>query len=67
MQTKTLRQPSPSTQRSTVTSVKDDERWIKNVIRQEHLKPLEVSKDYVLDYEKREKQNADHLSSQVGE
>lgn len=43
----------------------DDAKWIKKVIQQEHIKPLEVSKDYVLEYERRERENADRLSSQV--
>lgn len=43
----------------------DDAKWIKKVIQQEHIKPLEVAKDYVLDYESRERENADRLSNQV--
>lgn len=38
---------------------------MKSVIQQEHLKPLEVSKDYVLEYERRERENADRLANQV--
>jgi len=43
----------------------DDARWIKKVIEQEHIKPLEVSKDYVLEYERREKENQERLAAQV--
>lgn len=43
----------------------EDARWIKKVIEQEHIKPLEVSKDYVLEYEKREKENQERLTAQV--
>lgn len=43
----------------------DDARWIKKVIEQEHIKPLEVSKDYVLEYERREKENQERLTAQV--
>lgn len=43
----------------------DDSKWIKNVIQQEHIKPLEVSKDFVLEYEAREKENQDRLTTQV--
>jgi len=43
----------------------DDARWMRKVIEQEHIKPLEVNKDYVLEYEKREKENQDRLASQV--
>ncbi len=43
----------------------NDAKWIKRVIQQEHVKPLEVAKDYVLEYEKREQQNAERLTEQV--
>ncbi len=43
----------------------DDEKWIKKVIQQEHIKPLEVSKDFVLEYERREKENNERLTHQV--
>ena len=38
---------------------------MKKVINEENIKPLEVSRDYVLDYEKKERENADRLSNQV--
>ncbi|RYG58496.1 hypothetical protein EON64_21260 [archaeon] len=68
LQTKTLRQDSAVSSRHVpqASTLKEDARWIKTVIQQEHLKPLEVSRDFVLDFEKRERENADHLSSQVG-
>ena len=43
----------------------EDAKWIKTVIQQEHIKPLEVSKDYVLEYERREKENEARLTAQV--
>ncbi len=62
MQTKSTKQASPPKKPN---HKDDDSRWIKSVIQQEHIKPLEVSKDYVLDYEKNEKENAERLTSQV--
>lgn len=35
------------------------------MIQQEHIKPLEVTKDFVLEYEKREKENNERLTHQV--
>ena len=43
----------------------DDAKWMKKVIQQEHIKPLEVNKDYVLDYERRERENEERLTMQV--
>ena len=43
----------------------EDAKWIKQVIQQEHIKPLEVNKQYVLEYEAREKENALRLQNQV--
>jgi len=43
----------------------DDAKWMKKVIQQEHIKPLEVNKDYVLEYERREKENEERLTMQV--
>lgn len=43
----------------------EDEKWIKKVIQQEHIKPLEVSKDFVLEYERREQENNERLTHQV--
>ena len=67
LQTKTLRQESSNSSRHPpqASSLKEDSRWIKTVIQQEHLKPLEVSRDFVLDFERRERENADHLANQV--
>lgn len=55
------------TQKSTIRPnyTEDDEKWIKKVIQQEHVKPLEVSKDFVLEYERRERENNDRLTQQV--
>jgi hypothetical protein len=38
---------------------------MKKVIESEHVKPLQVSKQYVLEYENKEKENAERLTSQV--
>jgi len=43
----------------------DDAKWMKKVIQQEHIKPLEVNKDFVLEYERREKENEERLTMQV--
>mmetsp|Transcript_30485 Transcript_30485/g.51034 ORF Transcript_30485/g.51034 Transcript_30485/m.51034 type:complete len:395 (+) Transcript_30485:186-1370(+) len=62
LQTKTTKVNSPQKKPSHAL---DDERWIKKVIKQEHTRPLNVAKDFVLDYEQREKENADRLTNQV--
>jgi hypothetical protein len=62
IQTKSTQQDSPT--RHPIYQ-QDDAKWIKKVVQQEHIKPLEVSKDYVLEFERREKENADRLTSQV--
>ena len=35
----------------------DDAKWMRSVIDQEHKKPLEATKQFVLEYEKREKES----------
>ncbi|KAJ1407981.1 hypothetical protein B484DRAFT_403666 [Ochromonadaceae sp. CCMP2298] len=62
LQTKNTREHAPSKPPS---HAQDDERWIKRVIKQEHTRPLNVSKDFVLTYEKKEQENADRLTHQV--
>jgi len=62
MQTKNLKSHVPD---ALPTHTTEDARWIKKVIEQEHIKPLEVSKDYVLEYERREKENQERLAAQV--
>lgn len=62
MQTKSTKQNSPQ---KPPHHAKDDAKWIKKVIKQEHIRPLEVSKDFVLEYERRERENADRLANQV--
>ena len=47
------------------THTDDDAKWMKKVIQQEHIKPLEVNKEYVLEYERREKENEERLTMQV--
>ena len=43
----------------------EDARWMRKVIEQEHVKPLEVTRDFVLEYESKEQENAERLSTQV--
>ena len=62
MQTKSLKAEVPDTR---PLHTEDDARWMRKVIDQEHIKPLEVNKDYVLEYERREKENAERLTTQV--
>ena len=65
LQTKSIKETSSPSKSTTASYAADDEKWIRKVIDEEQVKPLEVSKDFVLEYEKREKQNAERLSSQV--
>lgn len=43
----------------------DDKKWMRKVINDENARPLEVSRDFVLDYERREKENSERLAHQV--
>lgn len=43
----------------------EDKKWLGSVSTQEHNRPLEVSRDFVLDYERREQENSERLSLQV--
>jgi hypothetical protein len=61
MQTKQLK-ASPSASPSHVES---DVHWIRRVINNEQTKPLEVSRDYVLDYQKKEREANDRVEHQV--
>jgi hypothetical protein len=63
LQTKSLKVSQP--QKPAAQHSEDDAKWIKKVIQQEHIKPLEVSKDFVIGYEEREKEQQDRLSNQV--
>lgn len=63
MQNKTLKSVVPG--RNQPQHQRDDVKWMKSVIEQEHTKPLEVNQQYVLDYEKREKENTERLNIQV--
>jgi polyhydroxyalkanoate synthesis regulator phasin len=73
LQTKSLKTPSVASATSTGREtpkvapfqLEEDSKWIKRVIQQEHIKPLEVSKDFVLEYERKEKENSERLSNQV--
>lgn len=62
MQNKQLRAEAPH---DIPVHTDDDAKWMKKVIQQEHIKPLEVNKEYVLEYERREKENEERLTSQV--
>lgn len=62
MQTKNLKHMQPD---GVPAHTADDARWIKKVIEQEHIKPLEVNKEYVLEYERRERENQERLTAQV--
>ena len=63
VQTKSMK-VSPS-KMSTPKFHDDDAKWMRKVVNQENAKPLEVSRDFVLDYERKEKDNADKLATQV--
>lgn len=66
VQTKNLKEQKPSVSRSPQHQhSNEDARWMKKVIQEEHMKPLEVSRAYVLDYEAKELRTADLLSNQV--
>lgn len=65
LQTKSLKTQTRDQPKVAPFQVEEDSKWIKRVIQQEHIKPLEVSKDFVLDYERKEKENADRLANQV--
>jgi hypothetical protein len=62
MQTKSMRKDLPS---KPPGHTSEDARWMRKVIEQEHVKPLEVSRNFVLEYEMKEKENAERLSTQV--
>ena len=65
LQTKSIKETASPFKASTASFAADDEKWIRKVIDEEQVKPLEVSRDFVLEYEKKEKQNAERLSQQV--
>jgi hypothetical protein len=62
MQNKTLKYAEVDTE---PVHGEDDARWMKKVIQQEHIKPLEVNKAFVLEYEAKEKENEERLTAQV--
>ena len=62
MQTKTLRSEIPQVKPKHVA---DDAKWIKKVIEQEHMKSLEVSKDYVMKYEAKQKDIQERQSAAI--
>ncbi len=62
MQNRQLRSEVPN---AIPAHTEDDAKWMKKVIQQEHIKPLEVNKEYVLEYERRERENEERLTSQV--
>lgn len=62
MQTKQLKEiEEPDTEKQH----KDQAKWVRKIVTNEQTKPLEVSKDFVLEYEAREVESADRLSNQV--
>ena len=62
MQNKTLKHTEVDTE---PVHSEDDARWMRKVIQQEHIKPLEVNKQFVLEYEAKEKENEERLTAQV--
>jgi hypothetical protein len=62
MQNKQLRESEPH---AIPAHTDDDAKWMKKVIQQEHIKPLEVNKEFVLEYERREKENEERLTLQL--
>lgn len=61
MQTKTLHEPGPQR-----TKPLDEEaKRIRKIITNEQTKPLEVTRDFVLKYEEKEKMNSELLTKQV--
>lgn len=62
MQSKNLKQESPQRESSHIA---DDAHWIRRVINNEQTKPLEVSREYVLQYQKKEKESSERLAHQV--
>lgn len=62
LQTKNIKETVP--ERAPLHST-EEARWMKKVIESEHIKPLQVSKQYVLEYENKEKENAERLTNQV--
>jgi hypothetical protein len=43
----------------------EDSRWMRKVIDEEHNKPLEVSKNFIIDLERREIEKQEHMAHQV--
>jgi len=62
MQTKSLREDVPEVRPKHVA---DDARWIKKVIEEEHMKSLQVSKDYVLAFEAKEADQHDRQEAAI--
>lgn len=66
VQTKSMKSTGPHNEKILTPQFKeDDKRWMRKVINEENAKPLEVSRDFVLDYERREKENSERLATQV--
>ena len=61
MQTRSLK----NSRGDSASNLADNGRWMRSVIDDENYKPLEVSKDFILDYEKRENQQSEKLAAQV--
>jgi len=66
VQTKSMKSTGPSTKNNITPQFKeDDKKWMRKVINEENARPLEVSRDFVLDYERREHENSERLATQV--
>lgn len=61
VQTKSLKN-SPA---DSPSHIADDAHWIRRVINNEQTKPLEVNRQFVIDYENKEKESAERLAHQV--
>ena len=47
------------------SQLKEDAKWIKKVVEEEQTKPLEVTRDFVINYDKREKEIAESKGRQL--
>lgn len=62
MQTKALKEEEPLNRQK---SLQDQAKWVRKVVTSEQAKPLEVTRDYVDQYEKVENANSEKLAVQV--
>lgn len=64
LQTKTIKKSKTSSKPVPVHTV-EDAKWMRTVIAQEKAKPLQVSKDFVITYDKTEKRHGERMSEHV--